>query len=85
MGLIFTHVLRLMGASMVIATDVLDWRLEWSGRYGADHIINASKEDVVKFVKELGQWWFDPQNRFRVHADGLLSSGPTGTRHRRAA
>jgi threonine dehydrogenase-like Zn-dependent dehydrogenase len=53
MGLIFTHVLRLMGASMVIATDVLDWRLEWSRRYGADHIIDASKEDVVKVVTEL--------------------------------
>jgi threonine dehydrogenase-like Zn-dependent dehydrogenase len=53
MGLIFTHVLRLMGASMVIATDVLDWRLEWSKRYGADHIIDASKEDVVKVVTEL--------------------------------
>ncbi len=38
---------------MVIATDVLDWRLEWSKRYGADHIIDASKQDVVKVVTEL--------------------------------
>jgi L-iditol 2-dehydrogenase len=53
MGLIFTHMLRLMGASMVIATDVLDWRLEWSKRYGAGHVIDASKEDVVKTVREL--------------------------------
>jgi threonine dehydrogenase-like Zn-dependent dehydrogenase len=53
MGLIFTHVLRLMGASTVIATDLLDWRLEWSKRYEADYIIDASKEDVVKVVKEL--------------------------------
>ena len=53
MGLIFTHILRLMGASMVIAADLLDWRLEWSKRYGADHIIDASKKDVVKVVKEL--------------------------------
>ena len=53
MGLIFTHILRRMGASMVIATDVLDWRLEWSKRYGADHIIDASKKNVVKVVKEL--------------------------------
>jgi threonine dehydrogenase-like Zn-dependent dehydrogenase len=42
-----------MGASKVIATDLLDWRLEWSKRYGADHIIDASKNDVVKVVKEL--------------------------------
>lgn len=53
MGLIFTHILRLMGASMVIAIDLLDWRLEWSKRYGANHTINASKTDVVKFIKEL--------------------------------
>ncbi|MHC4727854.1 MAG: zinc-dependent alcohol dehydrogenase [Planctomycetota bacterium] len=53
MGLIFTHILRLMGASMIIATDLLDWRLGWSKRYGADHIIDASKKDVVKVVREL--------------------------------
>jgi threonine dehydrogenase-like Zn-dependent dehydrogenase len=53
MGLIFTHVLRVMGADMVIAADPLDWRLEWSRRYGADHIIDTSKEDVVKAVEEL--------------------------------
>jgi len=52
-GLIFTHILRQMGASVVIATDLLDWRLQWSKRYGADHIIDASKNDVVKVVKEL--------------------------------
>ncbi len=52
MGLIFTHVLRLMGAREVIATDLLDWRLKWSKRYGADHVINA-KEDVVKIVGEI--------------------------------
>jgi threonine dehydrogenase-like Zn-dependent dehydrogenase len=53
MGLIFTHVLRLMGASTVIAIDLLDWRLQWSERYGADHVIDASKEDVLKAVKAL--------------------------------
>jgi len=53
MGLIFTHVLRLMGARMVIAADPLDWRLEWSRRYGADHTIDTSKSDTVKAVEEL--------------------------------
>jgi L-iditol 2-dehydrogenase len=53
MGLIFTHILRLMGARTVIATDPLDWRLEWSKRYGADHIIDTSKEDTVEVVKTV--------------------------------
>jgi threonine dehydrogenase-like Zn-dependent dehydrogenase len=71
MGLIFTHILRLMGASMVIATDVLDWRLEWSKRYGADHIIDASKKDVVKVVKELTN---DEMIDFVVEAVGYVDS-----------
>jgi threonine dehydrogenase-like Zn-dependent dehydrogenase len=53
MGLIFTHILRLMGASMIITTDLLDWRLEWCKRYGADQIIDASRNDIVKAVSEL--------------------------------
>jgi threonine dehydrogenase-like Zn-dependent dehydrogenase len=53
MGLIWTHVLRLMGASTVIAADPLGWRLEWSERYGADHTIAASDEDIVPAVREL--------------------------------
>jgi len=53
MGLIFTHILRLIGAGKIIAVDLLDWRLEWSKRYGADHVINASKDDTVKAVSEL--------------------------------
>ena len=71
MGLIFTHILRQMGASMVIAADLLDWRLEWSKRYGADYIIDASKKDVAEVVKELtnGQ-----MADFVVEAVGYLDS-----------
>jgi L-iditol 2-dehydrogenase len=71
MGLIFTHVLGLMGASMVIASDLLDWRLEWSKRYGADHVIDASKEDVVAVVKELTE---GQMVDFTVEAVGFVDS-----------
>jgi threonine dehydrogenase-like Zn-dependent dehydrogenase len=53
MGLIWTHVLRMMGARTVIAADPLGWRLEWSKRYGADHTIEASDDRIVPAVKEL--------------------------------
>jgi S-(hydroxymethyl)mycothiol dehydrogenase len=53
MGLIWTHVLGLMGARQVIAIDKLAWRLKWSRRFGASDVIDASKEDVVERVKEL--------------------------------
>ncbi|MEA3226476.1 MAG: zinc-binding dehydrogenase, partial [Planctomycetota bacterium] len=53
MGLIWTYMLRLMGAGTVIAADPLGWRLEWSKRYGADQTIEASNEDIVAAVEEL--------------------------------
>ena len=70
-GLIFTHILRLMGASTIIAIDLLDWRLEWSKRYGADHIINTSKEDVIEVVKKLTD---GKMVDFVVEAVGLVGS-----------
>ena len=53
MGLIWTHLLGNMGASQVIAVDVLDWRLEWSKRFGASQTVDASRQDVVETVREL--------------------------------
>ncbi len=53
MGLIWTHALRMLGAREVIAVDTLDWRLEWSKKFSADHVIDASKEDVIERVKEI--------------------------------
>jgi len=71
MGLIFTHILRLMGARTVMAVDLLDWRLARSRRYGADHIINASRGDVVEVVKELTK---GKLSDFVVEAVGLIDS-----------
>jgi L-iditol 2-dehydrogenase len=53
MGLIWTRLLGLLGARQIIAVDLLGWRLEWSKRYGAAAVVDASKEDVVAAVREL--------------------------------
>jgi threonine dehydrogenase-like Zn-dependent dehydrogenase len=53
MGLIFTHLLRRMGADQVIGIDLIAWRLDWAKRFGATDVIDASKENVVERVKEL--------------------------------
>lgn len=53
MGLIFTHLLGRMGARQVIAIDRVGWRLPWAKRFGATHLVDASKEDPVEAVKEL--------------------------------
>ena len=53
MGLVWTHTLRAMGASEVIAIDRLAWRLEWSKRFGAAAVIDAAQADVVEAVRAL--------------------------------
>ena len=53
MGLIWTRVLGLLGASQVIAVDLLPWLLEWSKRFGAAAVVDASTEDVVARVRDL--------------------------------
>ena len=52
-GLIFTRYLKLMGAREVIATDLHDDRLEWAKKYGADHVINASRENQSECVRDI--------------------------------
>ena len=71
MGVIFTHVLKLMGARQVIAADLCDWRLEWSKRCSADHVIDASTHDVVETVREITN---GEMVDFSVEAVGLVDS-----------
>jgi threonine dehydrogenase-like Zn-dependent dehydrogenase len=52
MGLIFTHLLRRMGASQVIGIDRVAWRLPWAMRMGATAVIDASRGNVVEAVRE---------------------------------
>ncbi len=51
-GLLMTQVAKLKGCK-VIATDLYDYRLKLSMKYGADVCINAREEDPVKRVKEI--------------------------------
>lgn len=52
-GLIFTYLLRKMGALQVIAADKIPWRLEWAKRLGATDVVDTSREDVVEVVNQL--------------------------------
>jgi S-(hydroxymethyl)mycothiol dehydrogenase len=44
---------RLAGASMIIAVDLDDRKLEWAKGFGATHTVNASREDAVERIREL--------------------------------
>lgn len=44
---------RLAGASIIIAVDIDDQKLEWAKDFGATHTVNSSKEDPVEAIRAL--------------------------------
>jgi len=53
MGILLLQVVRLRAPELIVATDLYDERLEYAGMFGADHVVNASREDQVERVKDL--------------------------------
>jgi threonine dehydrogenase-like Zn-dependent dehydrogenase len=68
-GLLMTQV-ALMKGCRVIAVDLEDYRLELSERYGADAMINAQKENVIKTVRKLTKIGSD----FFIEATGTVKA-----------
>lgn len=52
-GLILLQLVKIAGASMVIQTDMEEYRLKLARELGADYAINIRKEDPVKVVMGL--------------------------------
>jgi L-iditol 2-dehydrogenase len=52
-GLLHLLVARRLGASRVIVLDLVDERLEFAVKLGADEVVNGGREDAVGRVKEL--------------------------------
>jgi L-iditol 2-dehydrogenase len=52
-GVINTALARLSGASQIIVSDVIDYRLMTARRFGADNTVNVQSEDLADRVKEL--------------------------------
>ncbi len=44
---------RLAGASVIIAVDLDDRKLEWAKGFGATHTVNGGREDAVERIREL--------------------------------
>jgi L-iditol 2-dehydrogenase len=51
-GIIHTMLAKMAGASQVLTTDIVDYRLEMAKRLGADVVINPQKENVQTAVKQ---------------------------------
>lgn len=52
-GLCILQVLKLKNPALIIALDIMDERLSFGEKYGADILINPSKEDAIEKVKKL--------------------------------
>ena len=70
-GLNAVQAARLAGAARVIAVDLLDQKLEFAREFGATHLVNASRQDVVEAVQKLtGGWGAD-------YAFEVIGAAPT--------
>ena len=51
-GLLHIQLARALGAGLIIATDIVDYRLKAAKKFGAKYAINA-KENVPEFIKDV--------------------------------
>lgn len=68
-GLLMTKIASMKGCR-VIAVDLEDYRLELAEKYGADAVINAQKENVIKTVRKLTKMGSD----FVIEAAGTIKT-----------
>lgn len=72
---------RIAGASTIVAVDISDEKLALAKKLGATHILNASKDDPVKFIKELcggADYVFDASGRESTISQAWLATGVFG-------
>jgi len=80
LGLTVLSVLTATGAGTLVATDVLEYRLDIARKLGADYCINASKKDVVKEIESItggrgADRVFECVGHFERSASGLAPVG----------
>ncbi|MCQ9208307.1 MAG: zinc-dependent dehydrogenase [Omnitrophica bacterium] len=54
-GILHVQLSRLNGASLIVATDIVDYRLKLAKQLGADATINVKREDLPKRLGELNK------------------------------
>lgn len=50
-GILTMQAAKALGASEVMMTDIVDFKLEVARRLGADHVVNARREEVVEAIE----------------------------------
>jgi len=52
-GILHINLAKALGAGKIIAADTIAYRLDMAKKFGADHVINAEKENISEKVREL--------------------------------
>ena len=77
----------LAGAAQIIAVDVMPQKLELARRFGATHVIDASRDDPVAAVRDLtgggADYTFECVGNLAVIQQALDALGPGGDAHHR--
>ena len=71
-GLIMLQIFKITGATEAAAVDTIDFRLEMAKKFGANHVVNAMREDPVKLIMD----WFPGGAHVVVEATGNTLSFP---------
>jgi S-(hydroxymethyl)glutathione dehydrogenase/alcohol dehydrogenase len=70
------------GAAKIIAIDVVAQKLEWAKRFGATHVIDATKDDPVKAIRDLtgggADYTFECVGNLKVIQQALDALGAGG-------
>ncbi len=53
-GLLHIQLARILGAGRIVATDIIDYRLQAARRFGADAVLNADK-DLPAWLRQVNQ------------------------------
>jgi len=73
----------LVGASTIVAVDVMPQKLAWAHEFGATHTIDASKEDAVQSIRRLTgsgvDFAFEAVGSISVIRQALDALAPGGT------
>ncbi len=73
----------LVGASQIVAVDVVPQKLDWARQFGATHTVNAAQDDAVAMVQKLSgggvDYAFEAVGSLSVIRQALDCLAPGGT------
>jgi L-iditol 2-dehydrogenase len=81
-GILHVNLARALGAGRIIAADTIEYRKKAAERFGADHVLDAEKDDIPAMIRKLNHGWLADRViicRGKFIPQGLSASEKGGT------